>query len=178
VSESPRPDEAQEHANGTSQEAPPSAEELANLRARAAEREQFLDLLQRTRAEFENYQKRNQREREQERRYQYGPFIYDLLPVLDNLQRAVDAARQRGEQDALVQGVTMVQTQLLDLLKRYGVTPIEAEGKPFNPAVHEAIAQQPASGTAPGTVLQVVEKGFMNQDRVLRPARVVVAQGQ
>src|SRR5579871_3106595 len=98
-------------------------EDLESLRTRAQERDQFLDLLQRTRADFENYQKRNQREREQERRYQYGPFIYDLLPVLDNLQRAVIAAQQAGEKGPLVQGVAMVQTQLMDLLKRYGVTP-------------------------------------------------------
>ncbi|MCI0458593.1 MAG: nucleotide exchange factor GrpE [Gemmataceae bacterium] len=172
------PDQPQDTPNGTATDSALPADELLALRARAAERDQFLDMLQRTRAEFENYQKRNQREREQERRYQYGPFIYDLLPVLDNLRRAVNAAQQAGEKGSLIQGVMMVQTQLLDLLKRYGVTPIEAEGQPFNPSVHEAIAQQPAPpGIAPNTILQVVEQGFMNQDRVLRPARVVVAQG-
>src|SRR5207248_3937230 len=87
----------------------PDSQELEALRKRAAERDQFLDLLQRTKADFDNYQKRNQREREQERRYQYGPFVRDLLPVFDNLQRATAAAKQAGEQGPLVQGVAMVQ---------------------------------------------------------------------
>src|SRR3954454_7873761 len=89
-------------------------EELATLRKLASERDQYLDIAQRTRAEFENYQKRNQKEREQERRYAFGPLVYDLLPVLDNLDRALVAARQAGEQGPLVQGVAMVQSQFLD----------------------------------------------------------------
>src|SRR5438094_9495033 len=96
-------------------------DDLESLRMRAQERDQFLDLLQRTRADFENYQKRSQRDREQERRYMYGPFIKDLLPVFDNLQRATAAAQQAGEKGPLVQGVGMVQNLCLDLLKRYGV---------------------------------------------------------
>jgi molecular chaperone GrpE len=151
--------------------------ELEALRQRAAERDQFLDLLQRTKADFDNYQKRNQREREQERRYQYGPFVRDLLPVFDNLQRATAAAKKAGEQGPLVQGVAMVQNQFLDLLKRYGITPIDPIGKPFDPNLHEAIAQQPAPGQPLNTVIQVVELGFLNHDRVLRPAKVVVSQG-
>jgi molecular chaperone GrpE len=171
------PDQPQDTPNGTATDSAP-ADELVALRARAAERDQFLDMLQRTRAEFENYQKRNQRDREQERRYMQGDFVLKLLPVYDNLQRAVAEARRVGETGPLVQGVGMVLTQFLDVLKGYGVTPIEAQGQPFNPSVHEAIAQQPAApGVAPNTIVQVVEQGFMNQDRVLRPARVVVAQG-
>ncbi|MCC6418421.1 MAG: nucleotide exchange factor GrpE [Gemmataceae bacterium] len=156
----------------------PTAEELAALRTRAAERDQFLDLLQRTRADFENYQKRNQRDREQERRYMQGEFVLKLLPIYDNLRRAIAEARRVGETGPLVQGVNMVLTQFLDLLRVHGVTPIQAQGQPFDPAVHEAIAQQPAPpGTVPNTVLHVVEEGFLNQDRVLRPAKVVVTQG-
>src|SRR5438105_9647142 len=95
-------------------------EDLEALRTRAQERDQFLALLQRTQADFENYQKRNQREREQERRYWHGAFAMDLLPVIDNLDRAMTAAKQAGESGPLVQGVGMVQTQLLDMLKRHG----------------------------------------------------------
>src|SRR3989442_15227304 len=88
--------------------------EFEQLRAKAAEREQFLDLLQRSRADFENYQKRAQKDREQERKYMYGAFVFDLLPVLDNLERTLGAAKQAGESGPLVQGVAMVQNQFLD----------------------------------------------------------------
>ena len=151
--------------------------ELEALRAKAGERDQFLDLLQRTRAEFENYQKRAQKDREQERRFIQASILSDLLPVLDNLQRAMDAAKQAGETGPLVQGVTMVQSQFLDLLKRYGVTAIEALGKPFDPNVHQAVMQRASPDQAPNTVVQVLETGYAQPERVLRPAKVVVSKG-
>jgi molecular chaperone GrpE len=152
-------------------------DDLEALRARAQERDEYLDLLQRTRADFANYQKRSQKEREQERRYQYGPLVHDLLPALDNLERATAAARQAGEHGPLVQGVAMVQNQLLDIFRRHGITPIEAQGQPFDPNLHEAVMQHPAAvGQAPNTVVQVLERGFMNHDRVLRPAKVIVSK--
>jgi molecular chaperone GrpE len=154
-------------------------EDLELLRTRAQERDQFLDLLKRTQADFENYQKRNRTEREQERKYAQKPLATDLLPVLDNLERAVAAARQSNETGPLVQGVNMVLSQFLELLKRHGVTRIEAEGQPFDPNVHQAVAQAPASDKIPaGSVAQVLEHGYMLHDRVLRPARVIVAMAQ
>jgi molecular chaperone GrpE len=150
-------------------------EELAALTKLAAERDQYLDLATRTRAEFENYQKRSQREREIDRKYAFGPLALDLLPILDNLDRAVAAAKKAGDEGPLVQGVAMVITQFLELLKRHGITRIDALGKPFDPNIHEAVMQQPADNAAPNSVLQVVEQGFMNQDRVLRPAKVIVS---
>ena len=150
-------------------------EDLAGLRARAQERDQFLVLLQRTQADFENYQKRTQRERESERRYWHGAFALDLLPVIDNLDRAMTAAKQAGESGPLVQGVGMVQTQLLDMLKRHGITPIDALGKPFDPNLHQAIMQQPSREHPPQTVIRVLQQGFMIHDRVLRPAGVIVS---
>jgi molecular chaperone GrpE len=150
-------------------------EDLESLRTRASERDQFLDLLKRTQADFENYQKRNQRERDQERRYSHSSFAMDLLPVLDNLERATAAARQAGETGPLVQGVGMVLQQLLDMLRRYGVTSIEAAGQPFDPHLHQAVMQRPAADVPPNTVTQVLEGGFMIHDRVLRPAKVVVS---
>src|SRR5205809_2369048 len=113
-------------------------EELDKLRKLAGERDQYLDLAARTRAEFENYQKRMQREREQERKYAFGPLAESLLPILDNLDRALVAAKQAGETGPLVQGVAMVQTQFLDLLKRHGITRIDCDGKPFDPNLHQA----------------------------------------
>jgi len=154
-------------------------DDLEALKARASqaeqERDQFLALLQRTRADFENYEKRVLRDHAQERRYVHGGLAKDLLPVIDNLDRAMQAAKHAGEQGPLVQGVAMVQGQLLDALKRHGVSVIEAIGQPFDPGRHEAVMQQPAPGKAAGTVLQVVENGFVIHDRVLRPAKVIVA---
>lgn len=157
-------------------------EDLESLRARAAaaeqEREQFLNLLQRTRADFENYQKRSQRDLAQERRYWHGSLALDLLPALDNLERATVAARQANESGPLVQGVALVQAQLLDMLRRHGITPIEAQGQPFDPNLHQAVMQQPTADFPPNTVVQVLEQGFLIHDRVLRPARVVVSKAR
>jgi len=152
-----------------------TTEELDRLRKLANERDQYLDLAARTRAEFENYQKRMQREREMERKYSFGPLAESLLPILDNLDRALQAGKQAGETGPLVQGVAMVQTQFLELLKRNGITRIDCEGKPFDPNVHQAVMQKPAADVEPNTIVQVIEQGFMNQDRVLRPAKVIVS---
>jgi molecular chaperone GrpE len=155
-------------------------EDLETLKNRAAaaeqERDQFLALVQQTRADFENYQKRVQRDLAQERRYAQQPLALDLLASLDNLERATQAAKQANETGPLVQGVAMVQAQLLDVLRRHGITPIEALGKPFDPNLHQAVMQQPAANVSPNTVVQVLEQGFMIHDRVLRPARVVVSK--
>lgn len=157
---------------------PPSAmDDLEKLRARAQERDQYLDLLQRTRAEFENYQKRSQKERQQERRYLTSAVFGDLLPVLDNLERATAAARQAGEKGPLVDGVAMVLAQFLDVFKRHGVTRIEAQDQPFDPNVHQAVMQQPAADRPANTILQVLEQGYMMHERVLRPAKVIVSTG-
>ena len=154
-------------------------QDLERLRAQVQtaeeERATFKDLLQRTRADFENYQKRMQRDLAQERRYAHGPLAADLLSALDNLDRATAAAKQAGETGPLVQGVAMVQSQLLDVLRRHGVTRIEAQGQPFDPNLHQAVMQQPGNGVPSGTVLQVLEPGYMIHERVLRPARVVVS---
>src|SRR5262249_45005508 len=144
-----------------------SPDEIADLKKKAGERDQYLDLAQRTRAEFDNYQKRNRTERDQERKYAFGPLARDLLPVIDNLQRALDAARKAGDSGPLVQGVAMVETQFLELLKRNGIVAIEAEGEPFDPNLHQAVMQKPSAEHEPNTIVQVLEHGYMNHDRVL-----------
>ncbi len=154
-------------------------EDLEALRERTAtleqERDEFRNLLQRTRADFENYQKRAQRDVAQERRYWHSGLALDVLPILDNFDRAVTAAKQAGESGPLMQGVAMIQNQVLDALKRHGITRIEAKGEPFDPNLHQAVMQQPSADQPPNTVLDVLEQGFMIHDRVLRPARVIVA---
>lgn len=154
-------------------------DDLEALRERTAalekERDEFRSLLQRTRADFENYQKRAQRDLHQERRYWHAGLALDLLPILDNFERAVAAAKQAGETGPLVQGVAMIQAQVLDVLKRHGITRIEAQGQLFDPNLHQAVMQQPSADQPPDTVLQILEQGFMIHDRVLRPAKVVVS---
>jgi molecular chaperone GrpE len=171
-----------ERLNGEEPEAQAASavlDDLESLRSRVTvaeqQRDEYLALLQRARADFENYQKRIQRDLAEERRYAHAAFARELLPVLDNLQRAMDAARQQGEKGPLVQGVALVQSQLHDIFSRFGVTPIDALGRPFDPNVHEAVQQQPRTDVAPGTVVAVLEPGYRLHERVLRPARVVVA---
>jgi molecular chaperone GrpE len=145
------------------------------LTAAEQQRDEYLGLLQRTRADFENYQKRNQRDLAEERRYAHAAFARALLPVLDNLQRALDAARLQGEEGPQVQVVALELSQLLEEVRRFGVTPIDALGRPFDPNVHEAVSQRPRADVVPGTVVEVVEPGYRIHERILRPARVVVA---
>lgn len=156
-------------------ESPSEVEDLkAKLAKAEAERDDFRKLAQMTQADFENYQKRFQKSLADERRYAQRPLAADLLPALDNLERALAASRKEG--GPLVQGVTMVQNQLLDVLKRHGVTRIDPKGQPFDANMHEAVMQQPSANDPPGTVLQTLEQGFMLHDRVLRPARVMVSK--
>ncbi len=150
--------------------------ELEQLRKLAGERDDYLDLAQRTRAEFENYQKRNQKDREQERRYYSGALILELLPVFDNLDRANAAAQQSGEKGPLVDGVLAVQNQFLELLRRHGIKRIDALGKEFDPNLHQAVMQREDKDVEPNMVAQVLEQGFTIHDRVLRPAKVIVSK--
>jgi molecular chaperone GrpE len=146
------------------------------LQTAEQKRDEYLDLAQRVRADFENYQKRVQRDLAVERRFAQTPLAADLLPALDNLERATVAAQQAGEKGPLVQGVAMVHTQLLDILRRHGITRIEARGQPFDPNLHQAVIQQPSKEYPPMTVVDVMEPGYLIHDRVLRPARVAVSK--
>jgi molecular chaperone GrpE len=167
------------HEAGEEKAAERVLDDLDSLRAKLQsveqKRDEYLYLAQRTRADFENYQKRMKRDLAEERRYAQAPLAADLFPALDNLDRAIAAAEQAGEKGPLVQGVAMVHTQLLDILRRHGITPIEAQGQPFDPNHHQAVSQQPSKEHPPMTVLQVLERGYLIHDRVLRPARVVVS---
>lgn len=151
----------------------PTAEtEVERLRT---DLEEAGDRLLRAQAELENYRKRARRELEDERKYALLPLLRDLLPVLDNMDRAIDAAEKHGETGSLLEGIKLVRQSLLSTLNRYNVKAIEALHAPFDPSVHEAIAQQPSKDHPPGTVMQVVQDGYSLYDRVVRPARVVVS---
>ena len=149
----------------------------ATDRLAASERqlEDTVALLKQTQADFENYQKRAARDRDTERKYAVAPLARDLFSALDNLQRAMDAAKQVGESGPLVQGVAATQAQIIQLLARHGITPIEAQDQPFDPNKHEAVMQRPSADHPPGTVVQVLQTGYQMHDRVLRPASVVVS---
>lgn len=137
------------------------------------EREEYLDLARRTRAEFDNYQKRMAREREQSLKYAYTPLARDLLPAIDNLDRFLTGVKEENE---LTRIVGFVRNQIVDALKKHGITVIEAQGQPFDPNLHEAISQVPSPDVPPQSVVQVIEAGYQNQDRILRPAKVIVSQ--
>ena len=144
-------------------------EELAELR----------DQHIRLQAEFENFRRRGLKERQETQLYGHQNLVKELLPTVDNLDRAIEHAEQSSSEELqqLLQGVELVRKELLGVLDRFGVTQIEAEGAVFDPAVHEAMAQTPSAEVPPNTVVAVMEQGFQLRDRMLRPARVVVSTG-
>ena len=129
----------------------------------------------RVQAELENYRKRTRREMEEERRYALLPFARDLLSVVDNLERALAAAQ--GDNVGLLEGVKMVSAQLQNVLNQHQCVRIETVGKPFDPNVHQAIAQEASSEYPAGTVTREAQSGYKLFDRVVRPAQVFVSTG-
>ena len=138
------------------------------------ERDEYLDALQRLKAEFDNFRKRTAREQESLVSRAHERLVKELLPVIDDLERALEAAAQH-EEAKLEEGVRLVHRSLLGILAQEGLAEIETDGA-FDPHVHEALLAQPAAEAEPGSVVQVLQKGYRLGDRVLRPARVVVAE--
>jgi molecular chaperone GrpE len=158
---------------GAGPEQPPAGEDV-RLAALERERDEYLDALQRLKAEFDNYRKRTVREQEALAGRAGEALVKELLPVLDDLERALAAAEDH-EEARLEDGVRLVHRSLLEALQRHGLELIETDGA-FDPHVHEALLAQPSDEAEPGSVLQVLQKGYRLGDRVLRPARVVVAE--
>ena len=142
------------------------------LEALRAENEELIDTLQRVKAEFDNYRKRAARDQESLVARAGERIVKELLPVLDDLERALEAVESH-EEAKLEEGVKLVHRQLEQLLAREGLAPVATDGK-FDPNVHEALLTQP-SAAEEGSVIEVLQKGYRLGDRVLRPARVVVA---
>mgnify|MGYP006283944643 CR=1 FL=1 len=153
-------------------EAPADEDPLARAER---ERDEHLDTARRIAAEFDNYKKRMAREHEELRGRAAERLLHDLLPVLDDLERAL-AAFESAEKEAIADGVALVHRALWTLLEREGVAEVDPVGEPFDPHAHEALLSQP-SDAPEGTVVEVVQKGFKLGDRVLRPARVVISGG-
>lgn len=160
-------------APGDELRAPAMEAELGALRH---ERDVLADRELRLRAEFENYRKRASRDLIEARERAHGQLLAELLPVLDNLERALDAAEHHDEGKVLG-GVRMTRDMFVDLLRRAGVEEIETVGSAFDPHVHEAVVMQP-SDQAEGLVTAVLERGYRQGERILRPARVAVSSGR
>jgi len=139
-----------------------------------AERDEYLADLQRLAAEFENYRKRAARDQERFIAHAHERLVRELLPVLDDLERSLEAA-ERHEEAALVEGVRLVERSLRRALEKEGLREIATDG-PFDPHVHEALLTQAEEGAEPGSVLEVVQRGYRVGEKVVRPARVIVAE--
>jgi molecular chaperone GrpE len=162
-------------------EAPAQQDPVAELKAKleAAEKEakDNKDRWLRAAADLENTRKRTKREIDEAKTDAKFKVLKEMLPVVDNLERAIEHAGGGGEKNPIVEGVQLVLRQFTTAFERLEVTPIDAMGQPFDPNLHEAISQQ-ESDQPPGTVVQVLQRGYRSGDRLLRPALVVVAKAK
>jgi molecular chaperone GrpE len=155
------------------------ATEVETLKGQVAD---LTDRLLRAHAEMENFRKRTERDREETAKYAITRFARDVLAVGDNLQRATasvpaEASDEHASLKALLDGVSMTEREFLNVLERHGIRRIEPQGEPFNPHQHQAMMEVQNPDVAAGTVMQVFQPGYLIEDRVLRPAMVVVAKG-
>ncbi len=188
-----QPEARQEHTQAAPEEMPsePTGEPVVadtaemEARLRALEEENALlkqqlaekhDSLLRTMADFDNFRRRTRQEMEEIRRIALEEFLRSLLRVMDNFERALQAAEESHSFEKLLEGVQLTYRQLQSLLREAGVQPIEAVGKPFDPNFHEAVQRVESSEHPDETVLEEVERGYMIQSRVLRPSRVKVVK--
>jgi len=165
---------------GSAESSNPSTAELVNLREQLSAKEQKAkenyDRYVRQIAETENFKKRNARERDEAIRFANEMLLKDLLPVIDNLERAVTHAASGENGKTLVEGVEMILKGFVDALGKFGVSQIVAVGQPFDPSKHEAIAQVVSDNHEPNVVVEELHKGYMFRDRLLRAALVSVAK--
>jgi len=152
------------------------AETSAETRSEADEwRERYL----RAKADLANYQKRVERERLESIRYAASELARALLPVLDDLDRVIaSGADEKNTRESLLEGVRLTRENFLKVFRQFNVTPIEAEGQPFDPSIHEAMMQQPVDDFTEPRVLQEIARGYRMHDRVLRPSKVIVSKAK
>lgn len=161
------PEQAAEPRGGTEAAEPDSDARIAELQERVL----------RAQAELENFRKRSRREYDEALRYREIDVLRDLLPVLDNVLRAIEASEKTTDVESLRSGFRMTAQQIEKLLGSHGCQTIETDGAAFDPAVHDAILQQEAPGVPAGTVVGTASRGFKLHERVVRPAQVIVAKG-
>ena len=151
-------------------------DEIDILIKKSSERDEFLDKLQRTRAEYLNFQKRKNKEIGDIRRYAVQDFATALTSVLDNFNLAIQFTKESKDFAKLLEGIELVEGQLYKTLEEHGVKPIETVGKPFDPLVHEAVIEEEDDSKPHHTVIMELQKGFLLHDRVIRPAKVKVSK--
>jgi molecular chaperone GrpE len=139
--------------------------------------DRFRDLALRSQADFENFRKRAAREKEDAVKYSNASFLERLIPIFDNFELGLAAARTGAENSPILAGMDMVAKQLNDFLLASGVEPVNGEGQPFDPNLHEAVAQEESADVEEGIVIRQLRKGYKLRDRLLRPATVVVSKG-
>ena len=164
--------EVQEAKIETISDSAPEPTPQQQLDAVKKNRDEWREKAYRAAAELDNGRKRFQKERGELRAFGVEPLIQELLPVADNLERAIAHAKAENN---LAEGVKMVLRQFMQILASKGAVPFEAKGELFDPAVHEAMSQMPTDEHPPGTVIEVFQRGWMLKDRLVRPAMVVVA---
>jgi molecular chaperone GrpE len=155
--------------------APESDDPLQGLEKVAEERDRYKDQMMRAVADLENYKKKAIRERSELLKYRNEDLLRELLPVVDNMERALAHCDADSQKDPLAEGVCMILDMLRKTLEKFGVQPISALGEEFDPSVHEALTQVPTPNEPPNKVMEEVEKGYMYNDRLLRPSKVVVS---
>lgn len=142
-----------------------------------ADLDRFRDLAMRSQADFENYKKRSAREKEEAIKYANTSLLEQLVPIIDNFELGLAAARSGGKESPIYSGLNLVLKQLNDFLIDKGLQPIEAVGQKFDPNLHEAIAHEPSEEFSEGTVIRQARRGYRFKHRLLRPATVVVSSG-
>lgn len=143
-----------------------------------ADLDRFRDLAMRSQADFENYKKRCAREKEEAIKYANSSLLERLLPVVDNFELGLSAAREEGEQSPVYSGMSLVLKQINDFLSENGLQPIEAVGEKFDPNLHDAIAHEPSDTVPENHVIRQTRRGYRFKDRLLRPSSVVVSSGR
>ena len=166
------------NASAQSRTSTGAADLVTDAASLAVELQAANDRVLRAQAELENFRKRTRRELADQRQYANLPLLEGLLPVLDNLNRALEAAQQTDSASGLLEGVKMVSAQMLAVLGQHGCRPIEADGVAFDPNVHEAIGKEPSADLPEGTVTRVTRVGYQLHDRVVRPPQVLISAGQ
>jgi molecular chaperone GrpE len=162
-----------ETATEPSLEAP--ADVVDPLTAALADAAQWKDLAYRNAAELDNFRKRTAREAQESRAYANADLLRALLPIMDNFEMGLEAARAESEKSMIFMGMSMVQRQISDFLREMGVVEVEAMGKAFDPNLHEAVSTEASETAAEGAILRVTRRGFKLKERLLRAASVIVA---
>src|SRR3954468_17988314 len=184
ITQADKQDDAKARAAGSAsaQDTDPAADDRGGdeddpMAGLQADLDRFRDLAMRTQADFENYKKRCAREKEDATKYANTSLLERLLPIVDNFELGLSAARGEGEQSPIYAGMNLVLKQINDFLTDNGLKPIDAVGQKFDPNLHEAIAHEPGDGVPENHIIRQTRRGYRFKDRLLRPSSVVVSSG-